>query len=80
MGRGAPREHESSHEIPSVTPAHYPPCRQLQPALDILEQALSCLYCCGLVMTLNGDVMTGKELERDVPARLDRLPDGLPFG
>ena len=34
----------------------------------------------GFAMTLNGDVMTGKELERDVPARLDRLPDGLPFG
>ena len=34
----------------------------------------------GFAMTLNGDAMTGKELERDVPARLDRLPDGLPFG
>ena len=34
----------------------------------------------GFAMTLNGDVMTGEELERDVPARLDRLPDGLPFG
>jgi hypothetical protein len=34
----------------------------------------------GFSMTLNGDIMTGKELERDVPARLDRLPDGLPFG
>ena len=34
----------------------------------------------GFAMTLNGDVMIGKELERDVPARLDRLPDGLPFG
>jgi len=34
----------------------------------------------GFTMTLTGDVMTGKELERDVPARLDRLPDGLPFG
>jgi len=34
----------------------------------------------GFAMTLNGDVMTGKELARDVPARLDRLPDGLPFG
>jgi beta-glucosidase/6-phospho-beta-glucosidase/beta-galactosidase len=34
----------------------------------------------GFAMTLNSDVMTGKELERDVPARLDRLPDGLPFG
>ena len=43
------------------------------------------LYSIGLVlrgfaMTLNGDAMLGKELERDVPARLDRLPDGLPFG
>jgi hypothetical protein len=34
----------------------------------------------GFAMTLNGDVMTGEELERDVAARLDRLPDGLPFG
>ena len=34
----------------------------------------------GFDMTLNGDVMTGEELERDVPARLYRLPDGLPFG
>src|SRR5262249_54823833 len=34
----------------------------------------------GFSMMLNGDVMTGRELERDVPARLDRLPDGLPFG
>jgi hypothetical protein len=34
----------------------------------------------GFAMTLNGNVMTGKELERDIPARLDRLPDGLPFG
>ncbi len=34
----------------------------------------------GFAMTLNGDAMLGKELERDVPARLDRLPDGLPFG
>jgi len=34
----------------------------------------------GFAMTLQGDVMTGTELERDVPARLDRLPDGLPFG
>jgi beta-glucosidase/6-phospho-beta-glucosidase/beta-galactosidase len=34
----------------------------------------------GFTMTLTGDVMTGKELERDVPARLDRLPDRLPFG
>jgi hypothetical protein len=34
----------------------------------------------GFAMTHNGDVMTGAELERDVPARLDRLPDGLPFG
>jgi beta-glucosidase/6-phospho-beta-glucosidase/beta-galactosidase len=34
----------------------------------------------GFAMTLNGDVMTGEELERDVPARLDRLPDELPFG
>ena len=34
----------------------------------------------GFAMTLNGDVMTGKELDLDVPARLDRLPDGLPFG
>ena len=34
----------------------------------------------GFAMTLNGDVMTGKELERDIPARLDRLPDRLPFG
>jgi hypothetical protein len=33
----------------------------------------------GFAMTLNGDVMTGAELERDVLARLDRLPDGLPF-
>jgi hypothetical protein len=34
----------------------------------------------GFAMTLDGDAMTGKELERDIPARLDRLPDGLPFG
>jgi hypothetical protein len=34
----------------------------------------------GFAMTLNGDAMIGKELDRDVPARLDRLPDGLPFG
>jgi beta-glucosidase len=34
----------------------------------------------GFAMTLSGDVMTGKALELDVPARLDRLPDGLPFG
>lgn len=34
----------------------------------------------GFAMTLNGDVMTGEELERHVAARLDRLPDGLPFG
>src|SRR5262249_37237171 len=34
----------------------------------------------GFAMTLHDDVMTGTELERDVPARLDRLPDGLPFG
>src|SRR5262249_45169907 len=34
----------------------------------------------GFVLTLHGDVMTGKELERDTPVRLDRLPDGLPFG
>jgi hypothetical protein len=34
----------------------------------------------GFIMMLHGDVMTGEELERDVPARLDRLPDGLPFG
>jgi hypothetical protein len=34
----------------------------------------------GFAMRLYGDVMTGEELERDVPARLDRLPDGLPFG
>jgi len=34
----------------------------------------------GFAMTLNGDVMIGKELDRDVSARLDRLPDGLPFG
>jgi hypothetical protein len=34
----------------------------------------------GFAMTLNGDAMIGKELDRDVLARLDRLPDGLPFG
>jgi len=34
----------------------------------------------GFAMTLHGDVMIGEELEQDVPARLDRLPDGLPFG
>ena len=34
----------------------------------------------GFAMRLNGDVMTGAELERDVPVRFDRLPDGLPFG
>jgi hypothetical protein len=34
----------------------------------------------GFALTLHGDVMTGTELERDVLARLDRLPDGLPFG
>jgi hypothetical protein len=34
----------------------------------------------GFAMTLIGDVMTGEELERAVAARLDRLPDGLPFG
>jgi hypothetical protein len=34
----------------------------------------------GFTLTLTGDVMTGKALERDVPARLDRLPDGFPFG
>jgi hypothetical protein len=34
----------------------------------------------GFTLTLHGDVMTGTELEWDVPARLDRLPDGLPFG
>jgi hypothetical protein len=34
----------------------------------------------GFAMRLYGDVMTGEELERDVPVRLDRLPDGLPFG
>ena len=34
----------------------------------------------GFAMTLRGDVMTGKELERDVLAQLNRLPDGLPFG
>jgi beta-glucosidase len=34
----------------------------------------------GFAMQLQGDVMTGEELERDMPARLDRLPDGLPFG
>ena len=34
----------------------------------------------GFAMRLNGDVMTGKALEQDVPARLERLPDGLPFG
>ena len=34
----------------------------------------------GFAMTLNGNVMTGKALEQDVPARLERLPDGLPFG
>jgi beta-glucosidase/6-phospho-beta-glucosidase/beta-galactosidase len=34
----------------------------------------------GFAMQLQGEVMTGEELERDLPARLDRLPDGLPFG
>jgi beta-glucosidase len=34
----------------------------------------------GFAVTFNGDVMTGMRLEQDVPARLDRLPDGLPFG
>jgi beta-glucosidase len=34
----------------------------------------------GFALTLQGDVMTGTALERDVLARLDRLPDGLPFG
>jgi hypothetical protein len=34
----------------------------------------------GFALTLQGDVMTGTELERDVLARLDRLPNGLPFG
>jgi hypothetical protein len=34
----------------------------------------------GFAMRRDGDVMTGQELERDVPARLERLPDGLPFG
>jgi hypothetical protein len=34
----------------------------------------------GFAMRLNGNVMTGEELERDVPVRCDRLPDGLPFG
>jgi beta-glucosidase/6-phospho-beta-glucosidase/beta-galactosidase len=34
----------------------------------------------GFAMRLHGDVMAGEELERAVPARLDRLPDGLPFG
>jgi hypothetical protein len=34
----------------------------------------------GFALTLHGDVMTGTELERDALVRLDRLPDGLPFG
>ena len=34
----------------------------------------------GFAMKLNGDIMTGKALERDIPVRFDRLPDGLPFG
>jgi hypothetical protein len=34
----------------------------------------------GFAMTLHGNVMIGEELEGNVPARLDRLPDGLPFG
>jgi hypothetical protein len=34
----------------------------------------------GFALTFYGGIMTGKALERDVLVRLDRLPDGLPFG
>jgi hypothetical protein len=49
-------------------------------AMRVESSSSTGLVLRGFAMTLNGDVMTGEELERDVAARLDRLPDGLPFG
>jgi len=62
----------------TLTEGHY--VRFVLDAMRIDSPGSMGLVLRGFAMTLNGDVMTGEELERDVPARLDRLPDGLPFG
>jgi hypothetical protein len=62
---------------PEPLAGNQPPGIHAQPAARALRG--TGLVLRGFAMTRNGDVMTGRELEQDVPARLDRLPDGLPF-
>jgi beta-glucosidase len=63
---------------PASLSGHQPPVR-LTTAAAMASHSTR-LVLRGFAMTRHGDVMIGTELERDVPARLDRLPDGLPFG